>query len=316
MYYIGIDLGGTNIAMALVDEDCKIVARAKVPTNAARTDVEIVDDMGKLAKQIIADNNLTEADIYSIGIGLPGTMDRETGVSIYANNLPFRGTPIRQIMNKYVNTKVFIENDANCAALGEAYAGAAKGVEHSLMLTLGTGLGGGIIINKKIYCGFNGAGGEIGHKVIVVDGRPCTCGRNGCFESYCSATALVKLTKEAMEQDKASQMWQLCEGDINKAGGKTSFTAARQSDKTAQGVVDLYIKYLASGITDLINVFQPQVISIGGGVSGEGDNLLAPLVKQVQSEQYTKNIEQTTLCIAKLGNDAGIIGAAMLGKAR
>ena len=316
MYYIGIDLGGTNIAMALVDEDCKIVARAKVPTNAARTDVEIVDDMGRLAKQIIADNNLTEADIYSIGIGLPGTMDRETGVSIYANNLPFRGTPIRTIMNKYVNTKVFIENDANCAALGEAYAGAAKDVNHSLMLTLGTGLGGGIIIDKKIYCGFNGAGGEIGHKVIVVDGRPCTCGRNGCFESYCSATALVKLTKEAMEQDKASQMWQLCEGDISKAGGKTSFTAARQGDKTAQGVVDLYIKYLASGITDLINVFQPQVISIGGGVSGEGDNLLAPLVKQVQSEQYTKNIEQTTLCIAKLGNDAGIIGAAMLGKAR
>ena len=210
-------------------------------------------------------------------------------------------------------SEIHLANDADAAALGEAVAGAAKGAKCAVMITLGTGVGGGIIIDGKIYSGFNHAGGELGHLVIEKDGRPCSCGRKGCWEAYSSATGLVKMTKEKMEANKDSKMWDLCDGKLEKAGGKTSFKSARLGDKAGKEVVDAYVSYLACGLTNIINIFQPEILSIGGGVCNEGDYLLDPVKKLVFSECYSRDgVPQTEIRIATLGNDAGIIGAAAI----
>jgi glucokinase len=209
---------------------------------------------------------------------------------------------------------IFVANDADAAAYGEAVAGAAKGVANSVMITLGTGVGGGIIIDGKIYSGFNHAGGELGHTVIEKGGRPCSCGRRGCWEAYSSATGLVRMTREKMNERPDSKMWALCDGSVENAGGKTAFKAARAGDEAGKEVVDSYISYLACGLTNMINIFQPEIISIGGGVCNEGDYLLSPVKEIVAKEVYTKEAttKQADIRIAKLGNDAGIIGAAAL----
>ena len=206
----------------------------------------------------------------------------------------------------------FIENDANAAAYGEYVAGAAKGAKNAVCITLGTGVGGGIIIDGKIYCGSNFGGAEIGHTVISVDGPQCTCGRKGCFEVYSSATGLIRMTKEAIAENPDSMM-----ADEEKISGRTAFDYMRKGDKAAKGVVDKYIKYLAAGITNTINIFQPDVLCIGGGVCNEGDPLLLPMKEIVARENYTRNSPKNAeIVIAKLGNDAGIIGAAFLGNAK
>ena len=313
--YIGIDLGGTNIAAGLVNENCEIIAKKSIPTKAERPVGEIIADMAVLARELTVEAGLNESDVEWVGIGAPGTVDAKNGVIVYANNIGFRDTPVAEIFKTYYNVPVFLGNYANCAALGEAYAGAAKGCDTAVMITLGTGLGGGIIIDRRIYAGFNGAGGELGHMVIVKDGVPCSCGRRGCWEAYSSATALIRMTAEAMERDteKKSLLWEMT-GGIDKVSGKSAYRAADQGDAVAKEVVKTYEEYLASGIATIINIFQPQVVCIGGGVSHEGDNLLVPLKKLVFSEVYTRNVAQTELKIATLGNNAGIVGAAMLGK--
>lgn len=313
--YIGIDLGGTNIAAGLVNENCEILAKKSVPTNVNRPVDEIIADMAALARSLAEEANLSADEIQWVGIGAPGTIDSKNGVIVYANNIGFLNTPVAELFRKHFDVPVYLGNDANCAALGEAYAGAAKGCESAIMITLGTGLGGGIIINHRIYDGFNGAGGELGHVVIVKDGVPCSCGRHGCWEAYSSATALIRMTVEAMEQDtaKTSLLWSLADS-TDKVNGKTAYAAAAQGDAIAKGVTDQYEAYLASGIASIINIFQPEVLCIGGGVSHEGDNLLNPLKKLVAKEVYTRNVPQTEIKIATLGNNAGIVGAAMLGK--
>ncbi len=313
--YIGIDLGGTNIAAGLVNENCEILAKKSVPTNVNRPVDEIIADMAALARSLAEEANLSADEIQWVGIGAPGTIDSKNGVIVYANNIGFLNTPVAELFRKHFDVPVYLGNDANCAALGEAYAGAAKGCESAIMITLGTGLGGGIIINHRIYDGFNGAGGELGHVVIVKDGVPCSCGRHGCWEAYSSATALIRMTVEAMEQDtaKASLLWSLADS-TDKVNGKTAYAAAAQGDAIAKGVTDQYEAYLASGIASIINIFQPEVLCIGGGVSHEGENLLNPLKKLVAQEVYTRNVAQTEIKIATLGNNAGIVGAAMLGK--
>ena len=224
-------------------------------------------------------------------------------------------------MKKYIpesiDKPVFIENDANAAAYGEYVAGAAKGAENAVCITLGTGVGGGIIINGKIYSGFNFAGAEIGHMVIDANGPQCTCGRKGCFEVFSSATGLVKMTKEAMEVDKDSAMHKIKAERNGKISARTAFDAMKLGDKTAKEVVDKFIKYLAIGLTNTINIFQPDVLCIGGGVCNEGDTLLLPVKELVKQEDYAKNSPKNTeIVIAKLGNDAGIIGAAFLGNSK
>ena len=314
MYTIGIDLGGTNIAAGIVSEN-KIIRKLSTPTLAKRAPEEIVKDMALLCQRLIDEEGLKLSDIAFCGISTPGIANNDAGRVEYANNLPFSLFPIVEVLKGYIPfEKVYIANDANAAAKGEAEVGAAAGSKCSVMITLGTGVGGGIIIDKKVYTGFNHAGGELGHIVIVQGGRQCTCGRRGCWETYSSATGLVLTTKEKMLETKNTIMWDMCEGSIEKISGKTAFKAAKVGDKAGQEVVDDYIKMLGCGLTNIVNIFQPEVLSIGGGVCNEGDYLLNPVKEIVYREQYSaENVPDTKIVIAKLGNDAGIIGAAMLG---
>ncbi|MBR7007748.1 MAG: ROK family glucokinase [Ruminococcus sp.] len=313
-HYIGIDLGGTNIKAGIVNENYEIVTKATTKTMLPRPAEEICADMAKVSLEAMQQAGLTLDDIESIGIGTPGTANSETGIIEYSNNLGFLNLPVVEIMQKHINKPIFVENDANAAAYGEFVAGAAKGANDAVCITLGTGVGGGIIINGKIYSGFNFAGAEIGHTVIDPNGPECTCGRKGCFEVFSSATGLVRMTKEAMLEDKSSIMWQMNEED-GKVSARTAFNAMRAGDRAGKAVVDKYIKYLACGITNTINIFQPDILCIGGGVCNEGDPLLLPLKELVAKEVYTKNsAKNTEIVIAKLGNDAGIIGAAFLGQ--
>lgn len=319
MYRIGIDLGGTNIAGGLVNENYEIVRKESVPTCAAeRSPEEIVEAIAELCRRLAADENLTLSEIRSIGIASPGIADHDAGVVEYANNLPFRRFPICDILRRATGVEeVHVENDANAAAFGEAVAGAARGTKKSVMITLGTGVGGGIIIDGKVYSGFNYAGGELGHVVIEKDGVQCSCGRRGCWEAYSSATALIRMTNEKIaecqETGRKTALTDIAAAK-GKVSGKTAFDAMRAGDEAGREVVDTYISYLATGLANMINIFQPEVISLGGGISNEKDNLLAPLVPLVRGEQYGGGIvESTRICVAELGNDAGIIGAAFLG---
>ena len=251
-----------------------------------------------------------------IGIGTPGIANSATGIIEYSNNLGFVNVPMVKWISEKTGCPAFIENDANAAAYGEYVAGAAKGAVNAVCITLGTGVGGGIVVDGKIYAGSNFAGAEIGHTVLQMDGPPCTCGRKGCFEVYSSATGLVRMTKEAMAEHPESIMHKMAE-EKGKVTARTAFDAMRAGDAAAKSVVDFYIKALAAGITNTINIFQPDVLCIGGGVCNEGDALLLPVKELVAKEVYTRNSEKNTeIVIAKLGNDAGIIGAAFLGRAK
>ena len=316
MYNIGIDLGGTNIAIGIVDENYNIILKDKVPTRTERPTSAIMDDMANLCKSLLERLNLTFRDIGSAGIAAPGSIDVENGVVRYSNNIKMENYPIaRELKNRIPVKNVFVENDANAAALAEAKAGAGKGLDDVIMITLGTGVGGGIVIGGKLYSGFNYAGAELGHTVIEFGGRQCTCGRKGCFEAYSSATGLINMTKEKLTETKDTVMWEMVEGDINNTSGRTAFDACRKGDKAGKEVVDMYIGYLACGIANMINIFQPEVLCIGGGVCGEGDYLLNPLKELIKQNSYgyERQERNTQLKIAELGNDAGIIGAAWLG---
>lgn len=315
MYNIGIDLGGTNIAAGLVDESYKIIKKAAVETKAARGADDIIDDMASLCFRLCEEAGVDLADVDSVGIATPGTADRERGVVVYANNLPFRDYPISEKLKaRFPAKKVLIANDADSAAYGEAVAGAGKGQKDFVMITLGTGVGGGIIIENKLYSGFNFAGGELGHMVIVHGGEQCTCGRRGCWEAYSSATALIRMTKMKMNDHKDSKMWEYVDGDIEKVNGRTAFDCMRSGDKYATEVVETYLEYLATGAANIINIFQPSVLAFGGGISNERENLLKPLEALIAKETYgSNNDNRTKLRIAELRNDAGIIGAAALG---
>ena len=229
MYKIGIDLGGTNIAAGIVDENYNILKKGSVPTLPDRDAELIIKDMGALCNKLIEEAGISVSDIAYAGIATPGTANRDTGVVEYANNLPFLRFPIADVLKKYVKVdKVYIENDANAAAKAESIAGAAKGCNHAVMITLGTGVGGGIIIDKKVYSGFNFAGAELGHIVIEYNGRQCTCGRKGCWEAYSSATGLIAMTKEKMASNKDTIMHKLVAENGGEVSGKTAFAAMKQ----------------------------------------------------------------------------------------
>lgn len=314
MYTIGIDLGGTNIVAAVVDENYNIVAKSKTPTAMPRSADEIFDDIAKVCNEAMEQANLTINDISSVGLGTPGTVN-ESGVIEFANNLGFDHVPARDmIVERLGDVPVFAANDANCAALGEAYAGCGNGSKNFIAVTLGTGVGSGVIVDGKIVTGVNNAGGECGHMVIVVDGEDCTCGRKGCWEAYASATALINQTKRAMQQYPDSIMHKLAEEE-GKVSGRTAFDAMRHGDIAGIKVVDQYVKYVACGLINLVNALQPEIICVGGGICNEGETLLRPLRRFIEAERYSVYSKiQTKIVKAELGNDAGIIGAAILGR--
>lgn len=311
--YIGIDLGGTNIKAGVVDENGKILYKDARPTGAHRPADEILKDMADLALDTVKNAGLTLDDIKSIGVGSPGSVDAENGILVYAGNINFRNVHVCEEITKYTGKPTYLGNDANVAALAEYYA-QGKEMECFMAVTLGTGVGGGIVMNGKLFTGVNGVAAEIGHMVTHTDGLACTCGRHGCWEAYASVSALIRQTKESLAEDNTSLMYEMVGGNLDNVGGKTAFDAAQKGDAAAQKVVTNYIDHVSVGIVNLINLLQPDMIVIGGAISKEGDYLLNPIKDYCIRESFKHEKKMTELKIARLGNDAGLIGAAFLGK--
>lgn len=314
-HYLGVDLGGTNIAAGIVDEQYNVIAKKSVPTGAGRSVEEIVKDIAELSLSVSAEAGFAMEDFTSWGIGTPSYVNPKTRLLVHVNNLGWKNLPIFDYLNQYTNLPIYIENDANCAALGEVLTGAAKEHRNAIMLTLGTGVGGGIILDSKIYSGGDMMGAELGHTKLVFGGEQCTCGQLGCLESYCSATALIRHTKGAIWQHPHSLIWELCGNNPENINAKIVFTANEQGDICAQHLVEQYVEYLAAGISTFITIFRPEVIILGGGIADAGDALFKPLQEKLYKNTFAAaEIGIPPVVKAKLGNDAGIIGAALLEK--
>ena len=313
MYYLGIDLGGTNITAGLVEKDGKIFAKKSTPTMNGRQAADILDDMADLCNKLLEENNLELKDIKSLGIGLPGLLDKKKGIAVYANNLNFDNINVVKEMKKRIDLPVYIENDANCAAIGENTCGAAYGDKNVIYVTLGTGVGAGIILDGKVFDGAFGGGGEAGHMVIEAYGEMCTCGRKGCWEAYASANALRREGRIAAAKYPTSKIFQMVDGDIRLIDAKTVFDAADEGDEVAKEIIHRYQTYVAIGLVNLVNIFQPEAIIIGGGICAQGSKLVDPIIEILNTRIYGGKL-RTKIAIATLGNDAGVVGAAMLGK--
>lgn len=317
MYRIGIDLGGTNIAGGVVNEAHELLVKMSTPTDISSADA-VADGIAELARQLCTAVGISPTDADSVGIGAPGIVDAEGGIIDYVCNLPMRYYPLAEAVASRLGLKkekIRLENDANAAALGEMVAGAGCGTRNFMMLTLGTGVGGGVIHNGHILTSHNHAGGELGHAVIVADGVLCACGRRGCCEAYCSASALVRMATEAVaDAEKAGRKTLLA--DVGKLDGKAVYDALAEGDAVAREVTEKYHYYVAVMIANYINIFQPEAIAVGGGISGAGEALLLPLQKLIYPDMiYNRDQPEsmyTKLVLATLGGDAGIIGAAAL----
>ena len=311
MIAIGIDIGGMSIKGAAVDSNGRVYEKFSMPFIKGEPGEETIHKLADIVKEYIAANGL-ENKIAGIGLGSPGTLDIKNGIVNYANNLGWENLHVADIFHETLPYPVRLTNDANAASLGEAKYGAGKSYENIIMLTLGTGVGGGIIINGKLYEGNEGKGAELGHSVIVVDGEQCTCGRKGCLETYASATALIRETKKAMHSHKRSLMWKVCP-DIDMVSGKVPFEAAKQGDKVAIDVLDNYIKYLGEGILNFCNIFRPNVVVLSGGIANAGDYLFDRVNKYIKDRNYGyKMTPEVKVVPAELGYDSGKIGAAAL----
>ena len=309
-YYIGIDLGGTFIKGGIIDDEGRIIVNDKAPTESEGGSETVVRNIASLCNSLLKKANMTASDVEGIGMGVPGMIDSEKGEVIYSNNLGWEDFSISKELNELTGLPVRIANDANVAALGETKFGCGKEYNNTVMLTLGTGVGGGIIINGKLFEGNRSAGAELGHAVIVAGGEQCTCGRRGCLETYASATALIRDTKRAMLANKESKMWEI--GDVEKVNGKTPFDYYHV-DESAKKVVDTYIEMLGAGITNIANMFRPEAVILGGGVCKQGDELIKPLQAVLDRDIYAgEKGPQVKVVTAMLENDAGIMGAAAL----
>lgn len=293
---LGVDIGGTNIKFGVIDENYNIVESKLIPTVTEFGDKKIVDDIIETAQEF-----KNEYSITRIGIGTPGTVDYEKGICIRASSLPYKNTPIVKMVEEKLCIPVKLANDASCAVCGELYAGNGQKYKNIVMLTLGTGVGGGIIIDNKPYFGARGGAGELGHIIIKSDGAECKCGQRGCLEQYASVTALIKATEEAAFKNPESKLAELCK---DRVSGKTLFDALNKDCPIAEEVLDDYLTYLAVGITSIIRIFQPDAVVLGGAITNEGDGLLKPLRKKV--------VLPADIVISELKNDAGIIGAAAM----
>ena len=313
MVYVGIDLGGTNIAVGVVSEAGSILAETGAKTLAERPYQAIIRDMADLVKKAVSKARLTLSDVKSIGIGIPGVAG-DDGVVFNCTNLGWVNVPLRAEMQKYIQKPIFIDNDANAAALAESVAGVSAGCKSSVFITLGTGVGGGIIINGKPFSGGHGRAGEIGHMTLVPDGVPCTCGRNGCVERYCSATALIRSARQECSNYPDTAILQKAGGSVDRVNAKMVIDAAKEGDASALRVFNSFVKYLAMTINDITAFFDPDIIVLGGGVSYAGDFLLNSVAELLPRYQMFKALPIPKLALAKLGNEAGIVGAAMLGK--
>lgn len=311
MYRVGVDLGGTTIKVGIVDGDKKIIAKNAVKTSGDY--VNVIKDMANAIKDLLAENSIEISKCVSIGIGSPGLIDFKNNLVLYSCNLDWHDVRLVEELQKHIDLPAFVSNDANCAAYGEVLAGAARGCENAIMITLGTGVGGGIILDGKVFEGGHVGATELGHVVLVVDGEDCACGRKGCFEAYSSATALIRETKKVAKANPNSLINKCANNNFDEINGKTVFDAAELGDLDAKNVINNYIKYLGEAIANLANTFRPDKIILGGGVCNQGEKLTKPLTEYILPRVHASDKSFVSeIVIAELGNDAGIIGAAFL----
>ena len=316
MKYIGIDVGGTNLKAGLVDESGLILATHSIKVAQVDDADSLAWTLVSLTQELCRAAGVSLEQVVSVGVGVPGTVEIRSGTILYTCNLPLKNVPLRKLFHRYLATPLYIENDANCAALAEYFVGAGRGSKRFITVTLGTGIGGGIVHNGKIFHGANGMAGEVGHMSIVYGGEPCPCGRRGCWERYASAQALKRMTAQAVAEHSDSVLAAVVRENGGHISGRSAFEAMRRGDQTGKAVCEQYIDYLAAGIINLVNIFQPDTLAIGGGVSNEDDRyLLDPLRHRVERESIPCSRDKMTKIVkAELGNRAGIIGAAFLGK--
>ena len=313
MVYIGIDVGGTGIQMGVVDEKGQIIAKGAIVT---RTDIPFEDQvkaMADCALETLEKSGHTLIELASIGLGIPGIADQKTGVVPFCTNLGWKNVPLRETFQKYIDRPIFIDNDATVAGLAESVAGVSVNTDSSVFLTLGTGVGAGIVIRGKVWSGFHGVGSEVGHMIMEIDGEPCSCGNRGCLERYTSATAIIRMAREAVAKHPDSLIMSLCGGDPSLINAKMVFDAAREGDEQGLKVFRRYARYLGQAIATIVNFFDPEVIVLGGGVSKAGKFLLDAVREEAPKYCIYKSMPISRIELAELGPDAGIIGAAMLG---
>ncbi len=313
--YIGVDLGGTSIKAGIVDKSGIIRIEKEIPTCAERSPVEITEDIGNVILGLIKEYGISKRDIKAIGIGIPGLANQTNGNVIFCVNLNWYDVPLRDMLEKRINIPIFIDNDATLAGLAEYEIGALQGVSSGVLITLGTGIGGGVIINGEVYRGANGVASEIGHMIVGENYYDCNCGKNGCLETFSSATAIIRYTSKLLqESQEESIIMERINKNFDKLDAKTIFQCANEGDEISIRAVNRFAKYLGTGIVNIINTIDPAVIALGGGVSRAGEVLLNLVIKEVEKTKHFKKLPVGKVVLAKLGNKAGIIGAAMLGK--
>ena len=312
--YIGIDIGGTNLVAAVTEKNGQIISKSNRPVDHAWSAEELCTQIAHLAKQAAEFGGIALDKVEAVGVGLPGLVDNEKGIVIQTPNMPFRNTPFRELFQKEWNIPVYLGNDANCAAIGEYWAGAAKGCNPAVMIALGSGIGGGLIVNGKLFTGFANSGMEVGRMIIHPFGNMCGCGNRGCWEQYGSASALIRITQTEQGYTKVSILWELCENNMSKVEGRTAFQAARMGDAAARRVLSNYLSGLSVGIINLVNILQPEIICLGGGISNADDDLLLVPLRNLVNHGIFDKQAGVRIEKASLGNDAGVIGAAMLCK--
>lgn len=312
-YRLGIDLGGMSFKIGLVDENYRIVAYTSAPTNQhERSFEEVIADITACGTRLAEENGVRVQDLAGIGMGSPGCIDQSSGDLLFAGNLNWYDRPLRKQLETCFGVPVHVGNDADCAIIGETLAGAARGRSNVLMLTLGTGVGGGLILDGRLYAGTKGCGGELGHVPFVFDGEPCTCGSRGCLEAYASITAFLRCTERAMAENPESMMHTYA-AEHGGISGRTAFECAKRGDTAAIAVVDAYTTTVAAGIAGFVNVFRPEIVLIGGGVSAQGAALIDPIREKLSRFTFaSERLPAPTVAVAMLGNDAGIIGAACM----
>lgn len=312
--YIGIDLGGTNIAVGIVDDQGNIKHEKSCATRIDKEPQVIIEDMIALVLKLLEELHMELKEIKALGIGIPGLADKNGNV-LFCVNLGWKNVPLKEMLETVLHIPIYIDNDATVAALAEYERGSMKNCKSGLMLTLGTGIGGGIILNGEIYSGFNGVGSELGHIVVGENFYDCNCGKNGCLETFVSSTAIIKYTKKLIEEmNENTIIMKKAEGNINYINAKIIFDCAKEGDKIANLAVNRLIKYLGTGIVNIINFIDPEIIALGGGVAGAGQYLLDMVINEVMTNKYYKDLPIGKIVLAELGNKAGIIGAAMIAK--
>lgn len=313
--YIGIDVGGTTAKAGVVDEEGKILAKSVCRTGKERAFEDIAADMAELCRRVVRESGHEMADIAAVGVGIPGEQDPRSGLVAFCNNLGWVNVPLMQRLREALGLGVYVDNDANVAALAESAFGASRDVKSSILVTLGTGVGGGIVENRRVRTGAHGVGGEIGHMVVVVDGEKCNCGHRGCWEKYASATAIIRMGRALMEEKPDCALARQLGGDAAQLNAKAVLDLAKAGDADCMGIFETYVKYLCVGLANLINIYDPDMIVLGGGVAYAGDFLLDAVRAALGDYVYCPALSWARVELARMGNDAGIIGAAMLGRA-